>query len=380
MPSRTKTKKRTRPRRQARKPRQLGGTRKQGQPIPSGTRTGTRTGTRHTALLLKHLGSGKYSDVFRVVPGQGLVMKVSYYRDSTMCDIVRRIKAADVTGAMKAKQGDAIQVGHAFSRLTASLVDSVSPHFVVEYCEHDCSNFAPRLGPILKERLATLSPLQRQFNNVCFMELFQDNLTRFLVKAAYDERTLCSVVFQMLYTVAALQRKFPGFRHNDLSTNNVLIKKLRKAPRMAYTVTARTTTTEAHNNGMNGGGTPPALTFHVTIPYLVAMSDYDFVHVPTSAHMKNERVLSGKYKVDGRANDSYDSHFFLKSVLKCIQRRISQFPRTVDFLRRLRLRTEDRQNATVMPRLRPERLLRDAYFAPLLAPSPAPAPDASYAM
>lgn len=335
-------------------------------------RGGTRAQTpRRPAYALKHLGSGKYSDVFRVLPGRGgasgpgpVVMKVSYYRDSTMCNVVRRLKAQDTAGALKAKAGDAIQVGHAFSRMTAALVDSVSPHFVVEYCEHDCSNFALRLTPVLKERLAMLSPLQRQFNNVCFMELFHDNLTRFLVKERYDERTLCSIVFQVLYTIAALQRKFPGFRHNDLSTNNVLIKKLGRSPRLAYAVPAA----------------PPAV-FHIAIPYLVALSDYDFVHVPTSADMKNERVLSGKYKVDGRPNDSYDSHFFLKSVLKCIQRRISQFPRTVDFLRRLRLRTEDRQNATVMPRLRPELLLHDPYFKPLLKPaSGAAKPNASYAL
>lgn len=309
---------------------------------------------------IRHLGSGKYSDVFRVQapaprgkagrPRPGVVMKVSYYRDDTLCSVIRRLKAGDVRGAMRAKHLDSIRVSNNFARITSGLLDTVSPHFVVVYCEQDCKSFAPRLGPLLKDRLDKLSPFQKRYNNVCFMELFQDNLTRFLVKAKYDEAALRGVVFQVVYTLAALQKRFPGFRHNDLSTNNVLIKRLRKAPVLSYTF---------------GGQT-----FYVAVPLLVALSDYDFTHVPKHPELSNERVMSGKYKVDGRPNDSYDTHFFLKSVLKCIQRRTAQFPRTADFLHRLRLRQVDRQNNTVMHRLKPDLLLRDAYFAPLKQPVP----------
>ena len=311
-------------------------------------------------VVLRPLGSGKYSDVFRAQTAPGgpsVVMKVSYYRDDTLCDVVKRLKAGDARGALAAKQRDAIQVSNAFTRFTAGLLDTVSPHFVAVFCEQDCSDFAAKLGPLLKDRLATLSPTQKKFNNVCFMELFDTNMTKFLVGGKYNEAALRCAVFQVLYTLAVLQRLLPGFRHNDLSTNNVLVKRLRRAPRLAYEF---------------GGAT-----YFVAAPLLVALSDYDFVHAPTRPDLHNERVTSGKFRVDGRPNDSYDTHFFLKSVLKCIQRRASDFPDTMAFLHRLRMRSEDRQNSSTMARLRPAALLGDAYFEPLKKPFDGP-PEATY--
>lgn len=305
-------------------------------------------------VQIRHLGSGKYSDVFRVQPrgstaaSRAVAMKVSYYRTDTLCDIVKRKKKGDLKGAAQAKKQDSIQVSSTFAKLTMSLLDRVSPHFVVVFCDRDCSSFAPRLQVLLKDRLNSLNQLQKRYNNVCFMELFHGNLTSFLAQGKYSEQVLRSIVFQVLYTLAALQAMLPGFRHNDLSTNNVLIKKLTKAPNLTY-------------------ATGDGWVYRVSMPYLVALSDYDFTHVPDRPGLVNERVLNGRYKVDGRKNDSYDAHFFLKSVLKCIQRRPKEFPKTWEFLHRLRMRSEDRQNSTYMPRLKPATLLKDAYFAPLRA-------------
>lgn len=315
------------------------------------------------AVKISHVGSGKYSDVFKLAPPRrrAVIMKVSYYGSDTLCNIVKRVKAGDVAGAVEAKKHDSIQVGAEFARLTRGLIDTVSPHFVFVYCEMDCKQLAPRLAPLLKERLGALTPMQRRYNSVCFMEVFHTNLTKFLTRSRVDEPTLRGVVFQVLYTLAALQKRLPGFRHNDLSTNNVLIKRLRRRPLLVYTF---------------GGQT-----WHVWSTVLPAISDYDFVHVPGAPALINERVAANKYGVDGRPNDSYDAHFFLKSVLKCIHRRRERFPATMAFLARLKMREQDRQNDAVYPRLRPARLLRDAYFQPLV-PRPHGAPaelQASYA-
>lgn len=311
--------------------------------------------------LVRHLGSGKYSDVFHVRPkmgGRGVVMKVSYYRNDTLCDFMARAKKGDLRGALHAKKQDSIQVSSNFAKVTAKLLESVSPHFVIVYCDQDCKAFAPRLGVLLKDRLKDLTPLQRRYNNVCFMEIFHDNMTKFLVKGKYDEVSLRAMVFQIVYTLAALQKLMPGFRHNDLSTNNVLVKRLRSKPLLSYTF---------------GGQT-----YYTAVPVLVALSDYDFTHVPNAPGLMNERVIGGKYKVDGRANDSYDTHFFLKSVMKCIQKRTKEFPRTWEFLNRLGMKEEDRQNNNVFARLKPPALLRDPYFAPLKT-RPAGAVGAAYA-
>lgn len=322
----------------------------------------SRPAAHARGAVIRHLGSGKYSDVFKVQPAgsaPGVVMKVSYYRDDTLCQLIKRAKAGDVQGARIARDMDSIRVSSNFARVTAGLVQSVSPHFVVVFCDHDCKSFAPRLGPLLRERLKQLTPAQKRYNNVCFMEVFHTNLTKFLTGSSYDENTLRVLIFQVVYTLAALQKRFPGFRHNDLSTNNVLLKRLRVAPAVEYRIDGQT--------------------FRTSAPVLAALSDYDFTHVPGHVGLSNERVMFGKYKVDGRRNDSYDTHFFLKSVLKCIQRRTASLPQTTAFLRRLRLRPQDRQNGTSFPRLRPSALLRDPYFAPLRrAAAGAGPPGATY--
>ena len=311
--------------------------------------------------VVRHLGSGKYSDVFKVQPRPGskaVVMKVSYYRNDTFCAMIDRVRKGDVGGATASKKRDAVQVGNRFARITAALADTVSPHFVIVFCSEDCKDFAAKLGPLLRNRLKELSPMQRKFNNVCFMELFHGTMTRFLLRSQTDDATVRGLVFQVVYTLAALQKKFPGFRHNDLSTNNVLLKKLRTAHDLAYRVGRRT--------------------YVVPTTMFPALSDYDFVHAPGPA-LQNERVLSGKYKVDGRPNDSYDTHFFLKSVFKCLEKRLAAFPETSAFLARLALKQEDRQNGRVMARLRPSTLLKDPYFAPLqAAPAGAREPSATY--
>lgn len=312
------------------------------------TTTPAATPTTAAATTLEHIGSGKYSDVFKIRdPGAGAVMmKVSYYRD------------AAARSPNNKKHWDAIRVSSNFSKITAGLMGHVSPHFVMVYCDSNTTSFARRLGPLLANRMQTLTPFQKRHNNVCFMEVFHTNMSKFLFSGRYDETCLRSLVLQVLYTLAALQKLYPGFRHNDLSTNNVLVKKLRTSPILEYTV---------------GGQT-----FYTKNNILPALSDYDFTNVPGHPQLMNERVYSGKFKVDGRRNDSYDSHFFLKSVLKCIQRRLDSFADTADFLKRLRMREEDRQNGAVIPRLVPATVLLDKYFAPLRTKPPGQ-PGATYA-
>ena len=100
--------------------------------------------------------------------------------------------------------------------------------------------------------------------------------------------------------------------------------------------------------------------------------------------MSNERVTGGKYRVDGAPNASYDVHFFLKSVLKCLVHRFgarsARVRDTLAFLAGLGLREEDRQNAEIRG-LDPVSVLRNPYFAPLAAATAAAAPgqyDFSY--
>jgi hypothetical protein len=296
--------------------------------------------------VIKHIGSGKYSDVFLVSNGRkNMAMKVSYYRDDTVCKFVDRVKKGDLAGALRTKLADAVSVGSAFAKYTRGIMDTVTPHFVLVFCDIDCKSFAERIPLLTEQRLADLTPFQRRYNNVCFMEVFSCDMTKYLTRSSFDETTLRMLIFQVLYTVAAMQRLLPGWRHNDLSTNNVLIKKIRQPVASSYAL--------------------GSATFHTQTPIFVAINDYDFLHVPDHPRLENQRVMGGNYKVDGSPNASYDTHFFLKSVLRCIAKKPrSEFAKTVGFLKDIGLKDQDRQNEEI-PGLDPETLLAHPYFSPL---------------
>lgn len=309
------------------------------------------------------LGAGKYSDVFKVsARGKTVVMKLSYYRDNTWCDFVTKMRQGDAKGARTAKNRDAIMVAAAFANATNDLVlRNVSPHFVVVYCHADCQNVAPKLKALITERIKTSSKVQLRLNNACFMEMFSGDMTQWLRgRSVLTDDSVRAAIFGVIYSLAALQRVYTGFRHNDLSTNNVLVKKLRRPLRASYTI----------------DGT----TYYVTAPVLAAISDYDFTHVPNHAKLSNERVMNGRYRVTATPNPTYDTHFFLKSVLKSVHAKAKRgtLPETARFVASLPLNPlEDRLDAQTVPGLSPTELLAHPYFAPLLRPSVV---DSAYAV
>lgn len=317
---------------------------------------------RHDEVSVRHLGSGKYGDVFSVrdqAGGHRVAMKVSYYRDCTLSDVARCARRGDMEAALAAKRADAVSVSSQFCRVTARLVGGVSPHFVVVYTDTDCDGLAERLRHLLAARLAALTPVQRRHTNVCFMERFDGSLTDWLTRAPrLDDRVVRGIVFQVLYTLACLQRVLPGFRHNDLSTNNVLV---RVAARQAVEATYVFRGAAFHVRGL---------------PVLVALTDYDFVHVPGHALLSNERITGGRYPRMGPGpNASYDAHLFLKSVQRCLRRRGPAAgagggtPQTEQFLESLRLSAEDRETAELAHCV-PAALLRRPYFEALRGRGP----------
>jgi hypothetical protein len=313
-------------------------------------------------LTVTFVGAGRYSDVFKVSGGnrRSVIMKLSYYRDSTLSDFVQKLRDGDEEAARRAKNRDSIMVSAAFAKATNAMVtDRVSPHFVFVYCHADCRDMVARLQALLPDRLSSSTPVQRRYNNAAFMEVFSTDMTHWLRSrsATVGDDAVRAAVFGIVYTLAALQHRYPGFRHNDLSTNNVLVKKLRRPFSATYTA----------GNAANA--------FHVHADVLVAVSDYDFTHAPTQPKLFNERVMGGRYKVTATPNPTYDTHFFIKSVLKCLAPRLAGLPETRDFLHGLPLRAEDRLDAERVPGLEPEVLLQHRYFAPLRRPTPT---EASY--
>jgi len=295
------------------------------------------------------IGSGRYSDVFKVSSGgnKAVIMKLSYYRDNTLCDFVSKLKRGDREGARNVKNKDSIMVSSAFANATNLLViQKASPHFVFVYCNADCRNMAPRLQALLKDRIKTSTKIQLKYNNVCFMEQFSSDMTKWMRgnSSTVTDTTVRGALFAVLYTLAVLQKTYAGFRHNDLSTNNVLVKKLRKPMKTGYVF--------------------DGISYYIpSMPVLVAVSDYDFTHVPGHNALSNERITGGKYRVTETPNRTYDTHFFLKSVLKALSaKKPNILPATRIFLKSLPFQKEDRLDLVEIPGMDPASLIQHPYF------------------
>jgi hypothetical protein len=298
---------------------------------------------------LSFMGSGRYSDVFKVSSGRHtVVMKVSYYRDNTLCDFVSKLRHGDHEGARAVKNKDSIMVSAAFANVTNSLVSKrASPHFVFVYCHADCRNLSVKLAPLLKNRLKTSTKVQLKYNNACFMELMSGDMTGWLRSSqrTVTDANVRKAIFEVVYTLGILQKAYPGFRHNDLSTNNVLISKKRSTMKLGYVF--------------------DGVSYYAPTTVFAAISDYDFTHVPNHAGLANERVVGGKYRVTETPNPTYDTHFFLKSVLKSASKKATVLRATLAFLKSLPLQAADRLDTTTIPGLDPAALLKHAYFDPL---------------
>jgi hypothetical protein len=293
-------------------------------------------------ISLKQIGTGKYSDIFAVHRGDdSFAMKISYYTEDTIEKFIKKKRYGDLEGAKREKDQDSILVSEKFSKVTAVLFDKkITPHFVRVFEEQDVKNFAAKI-PGLEKRLNNLTTYQRMYNHVAFMDLFDTDLTRLLTHKVLDDNEIKIVIFQILYTIAAAQHTLPNFRHNDLSTNNVLVRNNRKKMTFRYDV-----------DGM---------VFYTPTKYAVAVTDYDFVHVPSIKILNNRRVMSGNYKVSEENNISYDVHLFIKSVYKCFTKAYSTDTETHKFLISLETFTDDRHPHEI-PSLDPRKILKHKYF------------------
>jgi len=303
-------------------------------------------------ISLKQIGTGKYSDIFAVFKGgESFAMKISYYTEETIDKFIKKKRYGDLEGAKREKEQDSILVSEKFSKVTAVLLNKkITPHFVRVFEEQDVKNLATKI-PGLEKRLGNLSVHQRMYNHVAFMELFDNDLTHLLTRKVINESEIKMFIFQIIYTIAATQHALPGFRHNDLSTNNVLIRKNREKTITRYDV-----------DGM---------VFYTPTKYTVAVTDYDFVHIPTIKILNNRRVLSGNYKVTDDNNVSYDAHLFLKSVYKCFTKAYEKTPNTEThrFLNSLETFENDRHPHEI-PSLNPRVILKHKYFDSLKVAPP----------
>ena len=320
---------------------------------------------------MRYLASGRYSDCFRIHVGQGadVVLKVSFYREGCLRAIGRAMRDGNYSKAKRILQSDAVSISNRLAPiLNLILHRDITPHLVWNYGNFDCKGFAQtalrtRLAPPVRKRLRQLNEeggrLQSLYTNVSFHERFTADITDFLHEKHVTAYCLKCMIMQVIYTVGCLQFVMPGFRHNDLSTNNVFVKHSESPEDQPVY--------DEYRLG-------PAKLFTGIPTILVALADWDFAHCqdPVSwgdreVYLRNERVVGGAYQLKPSPNPTYDVHFFLTTLLEQIRSKPRAYGEVVTFLRAVCGRWSDRTDV-LLPRLEPTRILMHSFFDELRAP------------
>ena len=105
--------------------------------------------------------------------------------------------------------------------------------------------------------------------------------------------------FQVISVLAVIQSKFPGFRHNDLKANNILVHKVKQRGTLfSYTVNR-------------------SKYIVPSIGYQVKLWDFDFACIP--GIVENSKVSAewtNKINVKPIQNRYYDVHYFFNTLIK----------------------------------------------------------------
>jgi len=132
-------------------------------------------------------------------------------------------------------------------------------------------------------------------NSGDFLDYIRKNYKKFKVK---EWRCIC---FQLLSVLAIIQSKYPGFRHNDLKANNILIHEIPIDPN-----------NEKYKYVINGQ------TYVVpNVGFQLKLWDFDFACIPGIVdNSKVDAEWTDKINIKPVKNRYYDLHYFFNTFTK----------------------------------------------------------------
>ena len=283
----------------------------------------------------KYFTSGSYNDVFKT--GDGKILKVSYYTYPILREILsvlRTSKGSNVSRAEKIKNQDMTSINSIMNRIGGYMIrQNICPHFVTVYKEKTCKNFYDQyvksvINDKKRENRNKVYKEGLRYSVVSIQEMFDYDLSTMLrdTTKRLDDTIMRGIIFEVLYTIYILQHYIEGFRHNDLSSNNVLVKK-GKVGEKTYAVGSNTYVIPAMN-------------------FSIAVNDFDITHatgkikIPGFEHtvIHNKNVMNGVFArnfATPTSNPSYDVYYFLVTILKNLYSRRQNAPETMKFLNRI---------------------------------------------
>jgi serine/threonine protein kinase len=347
------------------------------------------------------LGSGAYSDVFNIDDVPDKVLRLSYYDEDILASVDRHTALAEqaikeghprrakvhMDLSKRAIDKDPITVESKLVRITNVLMErKICPHYVRVYASFECDGFYDILkkhGKIPVSRMTSMKrhPLRQKHNSISIVKRYSSDITQFIQSEDVrngnarfrdmkrQDAVLAIILFQVLYALGTLQKYIHRFRHNDLSTNNVLINidndVIRSVRPGGYTVykVNRKHVFKVPNTGVD-----------------VAMADFDFASggmiklkgFEKETPLRNIKVREGgwantnEWHINPKRNKSYDVQYFLNGMLKIIRGvypRADQLPLTKGFLKRVLDKTNGRnRSGSTFRALYPFHLILDPYF------------------
>ncbi len=170
-------------------------------------------------------------------------------------------------------------------------------HVQAQYGAFRCVGFVPTAD--FTDRQSSVFDYANQY--VTFGEYYHGgSLSDWLKKMFFKlkDQDIALMIGQILKTIARIQKKYPGFRHNDLHLGNVFVDDLVKGPRLA-------------------------------------IADFGLAILrPTGTNVIVDR---GEFKSSGigpKTDKRFDVHFFLTSLSAELRPYMARFPKTASFLDR----------------------------------------------
>jgi serine/threonine protein kinase len=106
--------------------------------------------------------------------------------------------------------------------------------------------------------------------------------------------------FQLISVLAIIHAKYPGFRHNDLKANNILVDKINQNDDEIYTYEINKQVYKVPNMG-----------------FLIKLWDFDFATIPGIVdNSKVEADWTNRINVKPIQNRYYDIHYFFNTLIK----------------------------------------------------------------
>ena len=286
----------------------------------------------------EHVGSGQYNINYRLsVPNDSVVIRVSRYKknylqgvaDAVMNDatFLNKFEAElpldKVESSQQALSRDSVRIKNNIAYITNLLIrENICPHYVYMLGEADVRGFYAYVG------IPNPHKDFKRYTNVSLHESYQTNLMDAMrttmktksnkTKPLISPLQLKCVIFQVIHGIMMLQHYLPGFRHNDLRPDNILLRfedstNNRNTTNKNNNTNNKNLDTKSFRDYMVYTGEATSTNFEIPdVGVFAAISDFDLANAPIAFNQIHEsHGLPGSMRGNTLMNDmiSNSRHF-----------------------------------------------------------------------